>query len=211
MTADALRNTPEFIADIVQPRRHWQAGNAALYLGNRHSIENMIECFELRTTACPARRQLTILTITLRSIWTVIIAARFFAHLTPILGAQRRGHFVVLGSVAGDRGRLENYLLRLDRAALHPWADGLRARPLFGIAVTMAKPALTLGHATTTAGRREAVRPGLRQGNPPQSSKRRCPVLVVEDHSLDRLLPASILKEQSTRGALDRWLTGERT
>jgi short-subunit dehydrogenase len=48
---------------------------------------------------------------------------------------------VVLGSVAGDRGRLKNYVYGSAKAGLHAYTQGLRAR-LFraGVTVTTIKP-----------------------------------------------------------------------
>ena len=64
---------------------------------------------------------------------------------------QRRGRVVVVGSVAGDRGRLRNYVYGASKAGLHAYVQGLRAR-LFraGVTVTTIKPgpvdtALTFG------------------------------------------------------------------
>jgi NADP-dependent 3-hydroxy acid dehydrogenase YdfG len=44
-------------------------------------------------------------------------AVLILSHFAPILEAQRRGHMVILGSVAGDRGRLTNYLYGSTKAA----------------------------------------------------------------------------------------------
>ena len=62
-------------------------------------------------------------------------------HLAPILEAQGRGRVVILGSVAGDRGRIKNYAYGSAKAGLHAWAAGFRAR-LFkaGVRVTTVKP-----------------------------------------------------------------------
>jgi short-subunit dehydrogenase len=65
-------------------------------------------------------------------------------HLAPMLEAQGRGRVVILGSVAGDRGRLKNYAYGSAKAGLHAYAQGLRAR-LFpaGVRVTTVKPGFT--------------------------------------------------------------------
>jgi decaprenylphospho-beta-D-erythro-pentofuranosid-2-ulose 2-reductase len=54
---------------------------------------------------------------------------------------RRAGRIVVLGSVAGDRGRLGNYVYGSAKAGLHAYLQGLRAR-LFrsGVPVTTVKP-----------------------------------------------------------------------
>lgn len=59
----------------------------------------------------------------------------------PLLEAQGRGAIVALGSVAGDRGRLKNYVYGSAKAGLGAYLQGLRAR-LFraGVTVTTVKP-----------------------------------------------------------------------
>lgn len=59
----------------------------------------------------------------------------------PVFEAQKRGHIVVLGSVAGDRGRRKNYVYGATKAGLATYLQGLRAR-LFasGVSVTTVKP-----------------------------------------------------------------------
>lgn len=61
--------------------------------------------------------------------------------LAPELERQRGGSVVVIGSVAGDRGRRKNYLYGSAKAGLATYAGGLRAR-LFpaGATVTLVKP-----------------------------------------------------------------------
>ena len=68
-------------------------------------------------------------------------AASVLLHLAPVLEAQGEGRVVVIGSVAGDRGRLKNYVYGSAKAGLHAFAQGLRAR-LFraGVQVTTVKP-----------------------------------------------------------------------
>jgi short-subunit dehydrogenase len=61
--------------------------------------------------------------------------------LAATFEAQRRGRIVVVGSVAGDRGRRKNYLYGSAKAGLARYAEGLRAR-LYpcGATVTLIKP-----------------------------------------------------------------------
>jgi short-subunit dehydrogenase len=68
-------------------------------------------------------------------------AVSILDRLAPVMEAQGRGHVVVLGSVAGDRGRLRNYLYGSTKAALHTYLEGLRAR-LYrsGVKVLTIKP-----------------------------------------------------------------------
>ena len=46
----------------------------------------------------------------------------------PTLRSQRGGTVMVMGSVAGDRGRPRNYLYGATKAALHTWLQGYAAR-----------------------------------------------------------------------------------
>ena len=50
------------------------------------------------------------------------------AAFTPALESQRGGTVMVMGSVAGDRGRPRNYLYGATKAALHTWLQGYAAR-----------------------------------------------------------------------------------
>jgi len=61
--------------------------------------------------------------------------------LAPELERQRGGRVLIMGSVAGDRGRRKNYLYGSAKAGLATYAEGLRAR-LFasGVTVTLVKP-----------------------------------------------------------------------
>ncbi len=68
-------------------------------------------------------------------------AASVLTQLAPIMEAQRGGHVVILGSVAGDRGRLKNYVYGAAKAGLHTYAQGLRARLCrSGVTVLTVKP-----------------------------------------------------------------------
>jgi short-subunit dehydrogenase len=68
-------------------------------------------------------------------------AVELLLGLAPLLEAGRRGHVVVLGSVAGDRGRLKNYVYGSAKAGLAVFTAGLRNRLLrAGVLVTTVKP-----------------------------------------------------------------------
>lgn len=68
-------------------------------------------------------------------------AVRFLQATVPIFEAQKAGRVVVLGSVAGDRGRLSNYIYGAAKAGLHAYLQGLRARLWrCGVTVTTVKP-----------------------------------------------------------------------
>lgn len=63
------------------------------------------------------------------------------SRLAPVLERQRGGKVVVLGSVAGDRGRLKNYVYGSAKAGLHTYLQGLRARlSRAGVRVVTVKP-----------------------------------------------------------------------
>lgn len=67
----------------------------------------------------------------------VLLLQRF----APLFEAQKGGAVIALGSVAGDRGRLKNYVYGSAKAGLHAYLQGLRAR-LFraGAHVVTVKP-----------------------------------------------------------------------
>jgi decaprenylphospho-beta-D-erythro-pentofuranosid-2-ulose 2-reductase len=67
--------------------------------------------------------------------------ASVLTRLAPALEEQGAGAVVALGSVAGDRGRVSNYVYGSAKAGLHAYLEGLRAR-LFraGVGVTTVKP-----------------------------------------------------------------------
>ena len=68
-------------------------------------------------------------------------AVRFLQAAAPLFEAQKSGRIVVLGSVAGDRGRLSNYIYGAAKAGLHAYLQGLRARLWrAGVTVTTVKP-----------------------------------------------------------------------
>lgn len=68
-------------------------------------------------------------------------AAHVLHVAAPMFEAQRGGRIVVLSSVAGDRGRLANYVYGAAKAALTAYLQGLRARLWrSGVAVVTVKP-----------------------------------------------------------------------
>lgn len=62
--------------------------------------------------------------INVNYVGTLSILSRF----APLMEEQEGGAIVVMGSVAGDRGRRRNYLYGSTKAGLHAWLQGLRAR-----------------------------------------------------------------------------------
>ncbi|HEX2526490.1 MAG TPA: SDR family NAD(P)-dependent oxidoreductase [Geminicoccus sp.] len=68
-------------------------------------------------------------------------AVSVLLHFIPLFEARRTGRVVVIGSVAGDRGRRSNYVYGSVKAGLATFTEGLRARLLAaGIPVTLIKP-----------------------------------------------------------------------
>jgi short-subunit dehydrogenase len=71
--------------------------------------------------------------------------------LAPVLESRRSGTLIGFGSVAGDRGRLKNYIYGASKSALHTYLAGLRNRlGRAGVHVLTVKPgfvdtALTFG------------------------------------------------------------------
>ncbi len=68
-------------------------------------------------------------------------AVSILQSLAPVLERRKTGRIVALSSVAGDRGRLKNYVYGAAKAGLATYLQGLRAR-LFraGVPVTTVKP-----------------------------------------------------------------------
>ena len=68
-------------------------------------------------------------------------AVSILLRFIPFYEAKRTGRVVVIGSVAGDRGRKSNFVYGSVKAALATFTEGLRARLLAaGIPVTLIKP-----------------------------------------------------------------------
>lgn len=67
--------------------------------------------------------------------------ARLLTLLAPILEAKKSGTIVGVGSVAGDRGRLGNYVYGASKAGFHAYLSGLRNRlGRSGVHVVTVKP-----------------------------------------------------------------------
>lgn len=67
--------------------------------------------------------------------------ARFLTALAPVLEANGGGTVVGVGSVAGDRGRLGNYVYGSSKAGFHAYLSGLRNRlGRSGVHVVTVKP-----------------------------------------------------------------------
>ncbi|MDJ0637533.1 MAG: SDR family NAD(P)-dependent oxidoreductase [Paracoccaceae bacterium] len=67
--------------------------------------------------------------------------ARFLTALAPLLEDRGKGTVVGVGSVAGDRGRLGNYVYGSSKAGFHAYLSGLRNRlGRSGVHVVTVKP-----------------------------------------------------------------------
>ncbi len=72
---------------------------------------------------------------------TYLGAASILSAAAPVFEEQGAGQIVVIGSVAGDRGRIKNYIYGSAKAGLHAFVQGLRARlSRAGVSVTTIKP-----------------------------------------------------------------------
>lgn len=95
-------------------------------------------------------------------------AVSVLSRFAPVIEAQKGGKVIVLGSVAGDRGRASNYLYGSSKAALAVYTEGLNARLWrAGATVTLVK----LGYIDTdsTWGLDTPLRPA-----PPEACARFC-------------------------------------
>ena len=67
--------------------------------------------------------------------------AAFLTRLAPLLEQRRSGTVVGVGSVAGDRGRIGNYIYGASKAGFHTYLSGLRNRlGRSGVHVVTVKP-----------------------------------------------------------------------
>jgi short-subunit dehydrogenase len=95
-------------------------------------------------------------------------AVSILQHIAPLLERRRAGCVIGVGSVAGDRGRLKNYVYGSAKAGLHTYLAGLRNRlGRSGVHVLTVKPgfvdtAMTFGL------------PGLFLVAQPEAIARRC-------------------------------------
>jgi NAD(P)-dependent dehydrogenase (short-subunit alcohol dehydrogenase family) len=69
-------------------------------------------CFGMMPTETAVEQDFALARSTIESYY--LGAVSFLSHFAPILEAQRGGHIVILGSVAGDRGSPHKLPVRLD-------------------------------------------------------------------------------------------------
>ncbi|MBD3165567.1 SDR family oxidoreductase [bacterium] len=77
-----------------------------------------------------------------KSITINFLAAVAYLHpVASLMQKRKRGHIVAIGSVAGDRGRMKNYIYGSAKSALNRFLQGMMQR-LYrsGVAVTIVKP-----------------------------------------------------------------------
>lgn len=105
----------------------------------------------------------------LRAVGVTYLGAVSLLHrFARRLAADGEGRVVILGSVAGDRGRIKNYVYGSAKAGLHAYAEGLRARLWrSGVSVTLVKPGFL--DTTLTWGR-----PGVFLAASPEACARAC-------------------------------------
>lgn len=109
------------------------------------------------------------------------VVSTIFA-LMPYFKQQKKGHIVILGSVAGDRGRASNFIYGSAKAALIPFCDGLRATLLSdNVSVTLMK----LGFIDTplTYGK-----PGVFLAATPEDCARAC-LRAAQKKSVEKYFP----------------------
>lgn len=126
-----------YILDLADLSKHQPMFDAALRaLG---SIDYLLIAHGTLTDqqAAQASVELTLkeLNINFTSIISILtIAANYFEQ-------QRKGTIAVIGSVAGDRGRMSNYVYGTAKAGLNAFLQGLRSRLYkFGVSVVTIKP-----------------------------------------------------------------------
>ena len=85
----------------------------------------------------------------------LVAAAALLDGFAPLFEAEGAGRVVVLGSVAGDRGRRSNYAYGAAKAGLAAFVEGLGARLApAGVTVTLVKPGFS--DTALTWGRRSS-------------------------------------------------------
>ena len=126
-----------FILDLNDTSRHQELLDTAIQmLGGLDALliaygtlSNQAEC---QQSVEATLRELNTNFLSVASLLT--LAANFFER-------QRRGHIAVISSVAGDRGRMSNYVYGTAKAGLSTFLQGLRSR-LYksGVEVLTVKP-----------------------------------------------------------------------
>jgi len=114
--------------DLLSEVMAYRQGPLSIFL----AFAEMVEQAQLGANFAAERRMLEA---------TYLGAVSILSHLAPLLEAAGAGRVVVLGSVAGDRGRPKNYSYGSAKAGLHAYTQGLRARLWrCGVSVTTIKP-----------------------------------------------------------------------
>jgi len=128
-------------------------------------------------------------------------AVSILHHLAPYWEARKAGTVIAIGSVAGDRGRLKNYVYGSAKAGLHTYLQGLRNRlARSGVHVLTAK----LGFVDTSL---TWGAPGIFLAASPDAVARKClaaaakrrnvcyiPLFWLPIMTVIRLIPEAIFK-----------------
>lgn len=129
------------VADLAEP-----AGLAALATtcwDRARALGDGPVCLFAAAGTMPGQTEIDAQPELVRRVFAVnaVALAELLQRLAPRLEAQRGGRIVVVGSVAGERGRPSNYVYGASKAALQTYLQGLRAR-LFpaGVGVTTVVP-----------------------------------------------------------------------
>jgi short-subunit dehydrogenase len=120
--------------DAVAPRSH-EAVAARLSAAERPNVLLAFGASETQTALErePARAASVVAT-------NLSGAAMILLRLLPVLEARRGGRVVIVGSVAGDRGRRNDHVYGASKAGLHALASGYRGRlHRAGVSVTLVK------------------------------------------------------------------------
>lgn len=137
----ALRGAPAAHAIDFDARDH--AGHAAFAQRAAELAAERPLCIFLAFGAMPSQAEID---ANWSEAWTTLDtnfvgAVSVLQALAPYLEARKSGQVVALASVAGDRGRLKNYVYGAAKAGLATYLQGLRARMFrAGVSVTTVKP-----------------------------------------------------------------------
>jgi len=123
--AEAVDDHAAFVADCISRAEGAEELNVFLLFGTMPEQEEIDRDFALAQQ-----------TVQVNYLGAMSVLSR----LAPHLEARGRGRVVVLSSVAGDRGRLKNYVYGSAKGALNLYLQGLRARLCrSGVTVTTVK------------------------------------------------------------------------
>lgn len=124
--------------DALEPADHGRVAAAAKDFAGAHTL-NVFLAFGAMPSQAAIDADPGLARLAIAANFTGAVGA--LQALAPLLEAQGGGAVVALGSVAGDRGRLKNYVYGAAKAGLAAYLQGLRARlHRAGAGVTTVKP-----------------------------------------------------------------------